>query len=173
MATKSIQNPHEFRAECEQFYYHEADLLDQQRLHEWLDLLTEDIDYRAPVRVSRERGAERSEFSEDSFVFKETYESLDARTRRFDKEQAWSENPPSFTRRIVGNVQVDEATEEELHVRSNLILTRKREEEKEADVVSGQREDVLRRTDDGLNLAERTVYLDHSIINKRPIAVPL
>lgn len=173
MALEQQSDARELRVECEDFLYHEADLLDEQRLHEWLGLLTEDISYKAPVRVSRERAAEKSEFSENSYVFKETYESLNARTRRFDKEQAWSENPPAFTRRIVGNVQVDGIDGDEIDVRSNLILTRKREEETTADIISGQRDDTLRWTDDGLKLAGRTIYLDHSIINKRPMTVPL
>ena len=39
--------------EVEQFLYHEARLLDERRLHEWLDLLTDDVRYWMPVRTTR------------------------------------------------------------------------------------------------------------------------
>jgi len=49
--------------ECEAFLYREAELLDSGELHAWFDLLTTDIDYRVPVRVTRERAAAASPFS--------------------------------------------------------------------------------------------------------------
>ena len=38
------------RLEVEDFFYLEADLLDEHRYEEWLDLLTEDIRYHAPMK---------------------------------------------------------------------------------------------------------------------------
>ena len=40
----------ELKQEIEDFLYHEADLLDQRRFTEWLDLLTDDVVYFMPVR---------------------------------------------------------------------------------------------------------------------------
>ena len=38
------------KADVEDFYYREADLLDERRFREWLDLLTDDIVYFMPIR---------------------------------------------------------------------------------------------------------------------------
>jgi 3-phenylpropionate/cinnamic acid dioxygenase small subunit len=40
----------ELRQEVETFLYEEARLLDKWRLHEWLDLFTEDARYWMPMR---------------------------------------------------------------------------------------------------------------------------
>jgi 3-phenylpropionate/cinnamic acid dioxygenase small subunit len=40
----------ELRAEIEDFYYTEAQLLDERRFPEWLDLLTDDLVYFMPLR---------------------------------------------------------------------------------------------------------------------------
>ena len=38
--------------EVEQFLYREAQLLDEGRFHEWLELFTEDVSYWMPIRES-------------------------------------------------------------------------------------------------------------------------
>ena len=158
------------REEVRQFLYREAELLDEQQLHEWLDLVTEDIEYLVPVRVTRERGAESSEFSEDANIFKEDHMALDARVRRFDKEYAWSENPPTRMRRYVTNIRIDEVEDDELQVKSNLLVYRSKEDEVDADLVAGVRYDTLRRVDGDLKLARRRVELDHTVLDTRPLS---
>ena len=41
---------YQLREEIEDFLYLEADLLDQRRFKEWLDLLAEDLVYFMPIR---------------------------------------------------------------------------------------------------------------------------
>src|SRR5215470_6085353 len=38
------------KADVEDFYYHEADLLDDRRYRDWLELLTGDVTYFMPIR---------------------------------------------------------------------------------------------------------------------------
>ncbi|MBM4297672.1 MAG: benzene 1,2-dioxygenase, partial [Deltaproteobacteria bacterium] len=38
------------RQQIEDFYYREAELLDERKLREWFDLLTDDIRYWMPIR---------------------------------------------------------------------------------------------------------------------------
>ena len=161
------------REEVTQFLNQEAQLLDDQELHEWLDLVTDDIDYRVPVRVTRERGAEQSEFSDRANIFKEDQLSLDARVRRFDKEYAWSENPPTRTRRFLSNITLDgrDNDDDEVTVRSNLLVYRAKEDEVEPDFICGRRIDTLRRVDGDLKLAKRRVELDHTVLDTRPLSV--
>lgn len=171
--TSELTRKTERREEVEDFLYREARLLDEQRLHDWLDLVTEDIDYRVPVRTTRERGAEQSEFSRDANIFKEEFASLDARVRRFDKEYAWSENPPTRTRRFVTNVEIKAVREadDEIDISSNVLVFRAKEDEVEPDFIAGRRADTLRRVDGELRLAERVVYLDHTVLDTRPLSV--
>lgn len=160
----------EQRLECEEFLYEEAELLDNQDLHEWLDLLTEDIDYKVPRRVTRERDADQSEFSDESYLYREDIGTLTTRVNRYDREYAWAENPPSRTRRFVSNVRVHEESGDALHVKNNLLLYRNQGDTTEKDLIVGEREDVLRRVDDDLKLAQRTVYLDQTILATRNLS---
>lgn len=160
----------ELRLECEQFLYEEAEYLDDGRLHEWLELLTDDVDYRIPRRVTRERGSEKSEFSDDSFLYREDKGTLETRVERYDKEYAWAENPPSRLRHFVTNVRVASVDGDELDVRSNVMLYRNQGETTEEDLLSCERRDTLRRTDDGLKLAKRVVFLDQTVLGTRNLS---
>ena len=46
---------HNVHFEVEQFYYTEAELLDEGRFTDWLDLLDDDLDYWMPTRTNRLR----------------------------------------------------------------------------------------------------------------------
>jgi 3-phenylpropionate/cinnamic acid dioxygenase small subunit len=168
--TEEYQRRAALREEVREWYYREADLLDDQDLHEWLELCADDIEYIVPVRVTRERGAEQSEFSADANIFKEDHLSLDARVRRFDKEYAWSENPPTRMRRYVTNIRFERIEEDELEVKTNLLVYRSKEDEVDADIIAGVRKDVLERVDGDLQLAKRRVELDHIVLDTRPLS---
>jgi 3-phenylpropionate/cinnamic acid dioxygenase small subunit len=156
---------------CERFLFHEAELLDDNRLHEWLALLCEDIVYEVPVRVTRERAAGAG-FSEHGFHMWETFTSLRTRIERLDGEYAWAEDPPSRTRRLVGNVRVarDQA-DSELCVKSNLLLYRGRHDTPDHQLLAGERHDRLRDTAAGLRLARRTVLLDQTTLSMANLAI--
>lgn len=158
------------REQLIEFLFEEAWLLDQQKFHDWLELVAEDIEYRAPVRATRERGAGQSEFSEKAFIFKEDYDSLDARVRRFDTEYAWSENPPTRTQRNINNVRIGETRKDEIDIRDNIMLVRSREDQAEPNVMTGQRRSTLRVTTEGLKLSKRDVYLNQTVLEKPPLS---
>ena len=46
---------HDIHFDVEQFYYTEAELLDDGRFTDWLDLLADDLDYWMPTRTNRLR----------------------------------------------------------------------------------------------------------------------
>lgn len=168
--TEEYQQRAALREEVREWYYEEADLLDDQDLHEWLALCTDDIEYIVPVRVTRERGAEQSEFSDEANIFKEDSLSLDARVRRFDKEYAWSENPPTRMRRYVTNIRFEHIEDDELEVKTNLLVYRSKEDEVDADIIAGVRKDILERIDGDLRLSKRRVELDHTVLDTRPLS---
>ncbi|MCW8173577.1 MULTISPECIES: 3-phenylpropionate/cinnamic acid dioxygenase subunit beta [Natrialba] len=157
--------------ECVSFYNREAELLDEKELEHWLELLTEDIRYDMPLRVTRDRGSDRSEFSEEGFNYREDRSTLEARVERFQSEFAWSEDPPTRTRHFVTNVRVADVDGDELSVKNNLLLFMAQGEEADGTTVSAERHDVLRRVDGELKLAERDIRLDHTVLPMKNISV--
>ena len=156
-------------AEVVDFLFHEAELLDDKRWRDWLALLADDIDYRIPTRITRERDG-ASEFSARSFHMIEDLGSLRARVARFETGHAYAEDPPARTRRMVGNVRVAEAPARELAVKSNLLLFRARGDAA-PQLLAGERHDLLRRIDGGFRLARRTVFLDHTVLPVENLAL--
>ncbi len=144
------------------FLYHEAELLDDGRLRDWLGLFTEDVDYRVPTRSTRHRGV-GSEFSAESYYLIDTHRSLATRIARFETAFAFSEDPPARSRRIVGNVRIVDGSFDggAIGVKSNLLLFRARHDG-ESRLLAAERHDVFQTTDAGLRIASRLVLLDHT-----------
>jgi 3-phenylpropionate/cinnamic acid dioxygenase small subunit len=161
----------EARQHAMDFLHLEADLLDGRRLRQWLELLHADLDYRIPVRTTRERSAATT-FSAAAFHMIEDRSTCQARVDRFASEFAWAEDPPSRTRRFVSNVQAVYTDEEResIDVRSNLLVFRARGEDA-AIHLSGERHDVLSRGVQGWQLQSRTVLLDHTSLPTLNLAI--
>jgi len=163
----------ETQHDIEQFLYREADLLDRFELEAWLALLDEDILLKVPVRTARHPGSERPEFSEASNYLREDYEMIRERVGRLAKEYAWSENPRSRVRHVIGNVRVLDVTADTVTVANNQHVFRSYGDTPDHDMLSAQRHTTLRAADDGYRITERTVYLDHSILNTKNLTLPL
>lgn len=152
-----------------QFLNHEAKLLNQRRFDEWIDVVTEDIKYVVPVRVSREAGDDVNEFSDRSQHFNENYEELNERVVRFQKEYAWSENPPSRIRRFVTNI-IPKETDDGIEVESSVLVYRSRRDKDEPDILSAVRKDKLVEDNGELKLDDRRVLLDNTKIPSKNFA---
>ncbi|MGY4713012.1 aromatic-ring-hydroxylating dioxygenase subunit beta [Mycolicibacterium sp. CBM1] len=165
--------------EVEQFYFEEAELLDDGRFADWLDLLAEDLDYWMPCRTNRSRRQQALSIAArgEAAFYDETKDSLAWRIRRFDSGMAWAEDPPSRTRHLVTNVAVRHAdpvvhtgfTAEDLEVRSAFLVYRNRLQ-REENVFAGRRTDLLRRTPDGLRVARRVILLDQSVLQAKNLS---
>jgi 3-phenylpropionate/cinnamic acid dioxygenase small subunit len=146
------------------YLYREAQLLDHYRYRDWLNLLSRDVEYRAPIRTSRE-AAHSPGFSEAGFHFDETWGRLDQRIRRLETEYAWAEDPPSRVRRFVTNVLVEpDSRPDHVRVSSYLLVSRARLEDVQSHFLSAERQDVLRDEGDGYRLLNRLILLDHTIV---------
>lgn len=154
-----------------QWIIDEAYILDRQDYDAWLDLLTDDIHYYMPIKVTTALGAgfdtapRMAHFDEDKY-------SLSRRVARFQTEHAWTEDPPSRMRHYVTNVRTF-ATEntDELFVESAVLLYRSRGDVREAALVSAGREDLLRRGPNGWLLARRHIAVDDSVIRMQNLAI--
>lgn len=158
----------DLRSDVTEFLYREAELLDEGRLREWLGLLTEDVRYQVPIRITREQGAEDGVTGvvENMFHLDEDRSSLEMRVERIETGFAWAEDPPSRIRHFVSNVRVAEVPgrQGEVAVRSSVLVYRSRWDKPSHDLLSAQRQDVLRRVDGGWRLAERLVILDSTTL---------
>jgi 3-phenylpropionate/cinnamic acid dioxygenase small subunit len=152
------------------FLVDEAEVLDAARYRRWLDLLTDDISYRMPVRVTAAHTLDDS-FLPEMDHFREDHYSLEKRVQRFETDHAWTEDPPSRTRRFVTNVRVWRGEDGGLVVKSYLLLFRSRGDVREPDFVSAERVDVLRTVEGRLRLAERLIAVDESVLRTQNLAV--
>jgi 3-phenylpropionate/cinnamic acid dioxygenase small subunit len=156
--------------ECIAWLNHEAELLDDNRPREWFELLDSEIDYRVPIRVTRERSAGPG-FSDVGYHMLDDHISLEVRIDRFDSEYAWAEDPPSRMRRLVTNVRLGEVTGDTVSLKSNFLYYRgARYDASGHDLIVGERHDVLRRRDDGMKLLRRLVLLDHTTLGTPNLA---
>jgi 3-phenylpropionate/cinnamic acid dioxygenase small subunit len=142
----------------------EAAMLDDERLEEWLELMSEDVRYWAPVRVTLNRGQGLG-YSDKMGHFDENLPMLQLRVRRLrETKTAWSEDPPSRTRRFVTNVRPFRLGDDSYRVASNILLLRSRGDRGPLDILSARREDLWRRSGDGWKCAERTILLDQTTL---------
>ncbi len=152
----------------EPFLFHEAELIDENRLREWLGLLSEDVRYQVPIRIEKERGAEPgiTGVATDGFHLDEDHSSLEMRVERIETGFAWAEDPPSRIRHFVTNVRAHplDGGEDELAVRSNVLVYRSRWDRPDHDLLSAERRDVLRRVDGDWKIARRVVILDSTAL---------
>jgi len=146
----------------------EAAMLDSGQYEQWLDVFTDDIEYTAPIRVTRKSG--NPNVVEEMGWFDENRASLSLRVRRLSTDVAWAEDPPSMTRRFVTNLRIT-ATGEEFEVISNLMLFRSRGDHGVYDLIVGERTDRLRIVDGHLRISRRRVILDQASLGTKNLGV--
>ncbi len=171
--------------EVEQFLYREARMLDDRRFHEWLTLFTDDVRYWMASRTNRypksskaisildpDRYVEDDVGREDELaVLDETKETLTGRVARLDTGMAWAEDPPSRTRHMISNIEIEPGdVDSELRVYSNFIAYRSRAET-EQDFYVGARQDVLRRVDGAWKIARRKLILDQNVLLAKNVSI--
>jgi phthalate 3,4-dioxygenase subunit beta len=166
----------------------EAELLDQRRYRDWLGVLTDDITYRMPVQVTVASSTAGPVLG-DMVHFDDDRYTLGLRVERLEGRHAWTEDPPSRTRRFITNVRVTPSTARqqlgdirEVEVRSYLLLFRSRGDNREADFIAAERTDLLRRrapasgavdkgVDDDWLLARRDIAVDEAVLRTQNLAV--
>lgn len=142
------------RAEVEDFLYHEAALLDEWRLDDWLGLLTEDAVYRIPPNDHPE-GASGNTL----FTIADDIARIKARIVRLKSRNAHAEFPHSRTRRMISNVRLLGQDDRSASIAANFVIYRFRRNEDIREYV-GTYDFKLAKTPGGLKIAERTVRLD-------------
>ena len=153
MTTTAVNTPIT-RADVEDFFYMEADLLDAWKLDDWLLLLTEDAEYFVPSNDAL-TGSHRTTL----YTIADNAERIRQRVIRLNDPNCHAEYPQSRTRRMISNVRILETSENQLTVSANFVCYRYRRYERIREYV-GKYRYVLQRTDAGLRIRERRVLLD-------------
>lgn len=142
------------RAEMEDFLFHEANLLDEWRLDEWLELFEPDATYLVPPTDAPDAHPETS-----LFLIADNHTRLEARVKRLSSRNAHVEHPRSRTRRMISNVLVGNGPDPDtIQVRANFTIWRIRRQI--TDVYVGQYVNVVVRTADGFRFKRRRAVLD-------------
>ena len=142
------------RAEVEDLFFHEAELLDAWKLDEWLGLLTEDATYLVPPNDGPETDARFT-----LFIIADDMVRLKERILRLKDPNCHAEFPHSRTRRLISNVRLSDVTGDTVTAVANFIVYRHRRHET-ARVFAGYYRYKLRRVGADLKIAERRAVLD-------------
>jgi 3-phenylpropionate/trans-cinnamate dioxygenase beta subunit len=156
------------------FLYFEAELLDDWRFRDWLELLDEGIEYTMPTQANAlTRDRLKSISPPTSFYFCDNKGQLEQRIRRLETGMAWAEEPPSRTRHLIANVRISATDDADRYlVRSNFLLYRQRMA-MDIDIYAGERTDVLRRSDNGAgwSICRRDLVLDQATLASNNLSI--
>jgi p-cumate 2,3-dioxygenase beta subunit len=142
------------RAEAEDFLFHEAALLDEWRLNEWLELLTDDAAYYVPPNDHPEGDPKTT-----LFILADDIVRIRERVKRLMSPECHAEHPHSRTRRMISNVRILSDDGDVAVVAANFICFRFRHHERIREYVGSSRY-TLKRTGAGLRIKERRVVID-------------
>ena len=142
------------RSDIEDFLFQEADLLDQWRLPEWLDLFTDDAVYQVPCTDLPANASP----DESLFYIADDRFRLGERVKRLMKRTAHAESPHSKTRRMIGNVRIRSRTAETIEVGS--VFTTYRTKDGNTDLFFGSATHHLVETGNSLKIRSKRCVLD-------------
>lgn len=150
---------HVTRQNIEDFLYFEAALLDEWRLEEWFNLLTEDAIYEIPpTDDSRYTGDAQTTL----YLIADNIVRIRGRIDRLRSGKAFVEDPHSRTRRNISNVRILEDSGSSLLIQANFIVYRTRYEV--LDVFVGQLEYGLVVAGNSFRIRTRRVVLDQEAL---------
>ncbi len=173
---KTLMDQLLLRYEVEQFFNHEAELLDSRQFDSWLDLLAEDIRYWMPLTQNQEFGKwedQHTRKGKDLNWFDEGKFELEQRVRQIMTGLHWAEEPISRTCHMFSNLQVsdgNDGNDGRIETRCRFLVYRNRTET-ETDFFVGKRHDSLRRGTDGFKIVAREIYLDQSVLLAKNLTI--
>jgi 3-phenylpropionate/cinnamic acid dioxygenase small subunit len=156
--------------EIEDFFYKEADLLDEREYDQWLDLLTEDVVYWMPMRKNVSYADRDKDITAESDIawIHDDKETLRKRVKQIQTGVHWADEPVSRVSHLVTNIRLVDAISvlaegAKATTKCRFIVYRNRLES-ETDFLVGRREDTLTRAHGELRIARRKIILDQSVL---------
>lgn len=162
-----------------EFLYREADLLDERRFKEWLDLLAEDLVYFMPIRRNVKFGQhaqrENTRQGEGISWFDEDKWTLGKRVEQILTGVHYAEEPLSRVCHIVSGVRLlsAEPSAEDARevVAGSRFLVHQNRVEYETYTFIGRRTDTLRREGDDWRIARREIVLEQNVLLAKNLSI--
>jgi benzoate/toluate 1,2-dioxygenase beta subunit len=139
------------QSKVESFLYREARLMDENAYDEWLSLWTDDALYWVPCnRDDSDPAREISAVYDDRA-------RLQTRIDRLKSGVAFAQEPKSRMRRLISNIEIEDAGNGDLIVSSNFMLVELRRSKQ--DVFAGRTIHRLRPEGDSFRISHKKVLL--------------
>ena len=106
------------------FLQNEASLLDNKLWRDWLNILSENLSYRMPVRTVPLSREPQAEFSNEMYHFYDNYKTIFNESGADVYRFSLGRRSSSRTRRFITNVRVSELEDHKLEVKSYILLMR-------------------------------------------------
>ena len=139
------------RNQIENFLYREARLMDEHAYDEWLALWTDDALYWVPSND------DDMDPTRQVAIIYDHLPQMQDRIERLKGGAAYSQDPKSRLRRVVSNIEIEQAENNEVIVYSNFNLTELRRGKQ--DTFAGRNIHRLRPDGDGLKMVSKKVLL--------------
>ncbi len=140
-------------AEVQDFLFREAELIDNWKLNEWQELLSDDACYYVPANDDP-NGSHRSSL----FIIADDRERIRQRVIRTLDPNCHAETPKSRLSRVLGNIRIAAVEGDTLTVTGNFILHRYRRYERMGEYVGNFRY-LLKQHGDSFRIRERRMFL--------------
>lgn len=169
---------YKLRREIEEFFYDEAELIDNRNFEAWLDVLHEDLRYFMPMRHNVKFGqhAEREDTKEDAGIswFNEDKWTVGKRVEQILTGVHYAEEPLSRTTHMITNVQVLNATPDADGAQkvqtSCRFLTYLNRVEYETYTFIGKRYDTLVKEGSDWKVLHRRIILDQNVLQAKNLS---
>ena len=162
------------KQEIEDFLYREADLLDQRKFRDWLDLLAEDLVYFMPIRRNVKFGQhdekENTRQGEGISWFDEDKWTLTKRVEQVLTGVHYAEEPLSRVAHMVSNVRLLDIAPEQVTVSCRFLVYQNRVEYENYTFI-GRRTDILRRNGDSWLIARRELILEQNVLLAKNLSI--
>ena len=143
--------------------YLEADLLDRRQWQQWLALYIQDCVYWVPSWASEDELTEDPEL-EVNMIYLKGKPSLEARIYRIQSGQSYATSPLARTSHLVDTIRLLNDDAENIAA-SAKWMTMSMDPRWGKQIHGGWYEYLLRRSDDGLHIAQKKIVLLESVID--------
>ncbi|MFP3203153.1 MAG: aromatic-ring-hydroxylating dioxygenase subunit beta [Sulfolobus sp.] len=150
------------KKEIIEFLYNEIELLEEQKIDEWINLLDENVQYIAYYRLTMKRNEEQ--ITNKMTYFNDDFKSLQLRAKKFGTQYVWSEDPPSRFRYFITRLRIDNTRDQNIvRVKSVILLYITKYDYENIFVISYERTDNLIKKNNEWKILRREIVIDHSL----------
>ena len=155
------------------FLVEEAAILDAGDWARWLELLTDDVRYVMPVRVTTVHDAGYDRARRDGPLRRGPLRASRSGSQRLLTDHAWTEDPPSRTRHLVTNVRTfaGDDGDDRRRVDGAAVPQPGRRPRRRVGVRPAARRVATRTADGVLRLADRHITVEESVLRTQNLAI--